>query len=116
GGPLVLGQAHDGLAARFWPLFDSWARDERVVSEFVRLSLFPETISHPGTVRRRSLNYVRAVPEDRDSVWSGSSSKVRRNARRALRAGLTTRIVEDDSLLDDFQRIYLSTMERLDSD
>lgn len=113
GGALVHGDAPVAeIGRRFWTLFEQWARDERVVSEFVRLSLFSDVLPHPGRVRRRTLNYVRELPPDRDAIWSGSAPKVRQNARKALRAGITIRIAQDDSLLEDFERIYAGTMER----
>lgn len=113
GGPLVHGEGPNGLLGReFWAFFEDWARSERVVSEFVRLSLFPDTLAHPGRLRPRSVNYVRELPSDEVDVAPGCEPKVRQNARRALRAGVTARIVEDDSLLVDFERIYIGTMVR----
>lgn len=116
GGPLVHGEDPDGSLERgFWEFFDAWAHTERVVTEFVRLSLFPDVLDHPGRLRPRTVNYVRELPADESEVAAGCEPKVRQNARRALRAGVTARIVEDDSLLADFERIYLGTMVRLDS-
>lgn len=117
GGPLFSGDAPvDELASRFWGFFDGWARDQSVVSEFARLSLFDDVLPHPGRIRERNLNLVREVEADRDALWAASSSKVRQNARRALRADLTVRIVEDASMVEDFHSVYTRTMERLGSD
>lgn len=116
GGPLVHGEGDVAETAReFWMFFDEWAKEQRVVSEFARLSLFDDMLPHPGRVRDRTLNFVREIPSDLEAVWSGSSAKVRQNARRARRSGVTVRIAEDDSLGEDFQRIYAATMERRDS-
>jgi CelD/BcsL family acetyltransferase involved in cellulose biosynthesis len=117
GGALVTGDVPSReIGERFWRFFEEWARDLHVVSEFVRLSLFPDTLEHPGRVRRRSVNYVRELTSDHEALWSASAPKVRQNARRARRSGLTVRIAEDRSLLDDFERVYADTMERLGSD
>ena len=117
GGPLVHGDAPRGeLASRFWSFFEDWAQDYKVVSVFARLSLFDDVLTHPGSIRNRSINYVRELTPDVESLWSDSASKVRQNVRRARRSGLTVTISDDDSLLRDFERIYTATMERLESD
>lgn len=116
GGPLVSGDAPaDELAAQFWAYFEEWAREQRVVSEFARLSLFDDVLPHPGRLRERNPNLVREIEPDREALWAASSSKVRQNARRALRADLTVRFVEDASMIEDFHSVYTGTMERLDS-
>ena len=117
GGPLFHGDAPvDELASRFWGFFDEWAHDHQVVSEFARLSLFEDTLPHPGRVRRRNMNFVRELVPDREVLWAGCAGKVRQNARRAVRSGVTVWIAEGRELHDEFHRIYSATMERLGSD
>lgn len=117
GGPLHWGlEDVDASARLFWAEFDSWARSEGVVSEFVRFSLFSDDVlPYPGPRRTRQTNYVRNVDVPTDELWHGVESKVRRNARRALREGVSIIIDERGDHLDDFLRIYLATMERRDS-
>src|SRR5690625_1585379 len=87
GGALVHGDApKEEIGRRFWSFFEDWARDHKVVSEFARLSLFDDTLAHPGRTRHRSINYVRELPAGREALWSGSAPKVRQNARKAERA------------------------------
>lgn len=117
GGPLFHGDAPvEEFASRFWGFFEEWARDERVVSEFTRLSLFDDVLPHPGRTRERNLNFVREIEPDHDALWAACSPKIRQNARRAGRAGVKVRVVEDASLVHEFHRIYTGTMERRNSD
>lgn len=117
GGPLHWGLDDvEASAPLFWNEFDSWAQSEGVVSEFVRFSLFSdEVLPYPGPTRTRQTNYVRNVDAPTDELWHGVESKVRRNARRALREGVSIVIDERGEHLDDFLRIYLGTMDRRDS-
>lgn len=105
----------EGLAARFWPLFDAWARSHGVVSEFVRSSLFPDVLDHPGKQRARNENFVRELETELDAVWSGSASKVRQNVRKAMKSGLSVQVDRQGSLIEDFHRIYTNTMIRHNS-
>ena len=106
----------DATAALFWEEFDSWARSEGVVSEFVRLSLFADDVlPYPGPTRTRQDNYIRNVDAPAEELWQGVESKVRRNARRALREGVSIIVDDRGDHVDDFLRIYLGTMDRRDS-
>lgn len=117
GGPLHWGFADVDEAARlFWTEFDAWAEDKGVVSEFLRFSLFAEEVlPYPGPIRQRQVNFVRDLTVTDDELLSLSAPKVRSNARRAVREGVTIEIDTQGELLDDFLRIYLSTMERRSS-
>ena len=116
GGALYWGtEDPDGLAARFWPQFDDWARCHGIVSEFVRSSLFPDVLEHPGEQRARNENFVRDLEPDFDGLWAGSASKVRQNVRKAMKSGLSVQVDRQGSLIEDFHRIYTNTMIRHDS-
>ncbi|GAA1549045.1 Acetyltransferase (GNAT) domain-containing protein [Brevibacterium sandarakinum] len=117
GGPLHWGLADAAeSAARFWADFDSWARDNNVVSEFLRCSLFDEELlPYPGRLRQRQTNFVRDLTVSAEELWTGVLSKVRRNVRRAKREGVSAVIDTEGELIDEFLRIYLSTMDRRSS-
>ncbi|RBP66978.1 acetyltransferase (GNAT) family protein [Brevibacterium sanguinis] len=102
------------LAYRFWADFDLWAHENRVISEFVRASLFDDILPHPGWTRDRAVNYVRTLTADVD-VLGTSAPKVRQNVRKALRSGLSVRIDREGRLGEAFHRIYTATMDRRNS-
>ncbi|HEY0150770.1 MAG TPA: GNAT family N-acetyltransferase [Longimicrobium sp.] len=117
GGACAWGDAPADLAAAFWARFDEWARGERVVSEFVRFSLFPEILLHyPGTREERQDNVVRSLDLDEERMWMDFEHKVRKNVKRAQRSGVTVELDPDGARLDDFLRIYQSTMDRREAD
>jgi hypothetical protein len=114
GGPYAWrGGRRPAVAARFWEEFDRWAARERVVSEFVRFSLFDEQLApHPGEHEERLRNVVRSLALDDDDLARDVEHKVRKNVRRAQAAGLRVEIDPAGERLDDFVRIYDGTMDR----
>jgi len=103
----------DDIADTFWSEFAVWARQERIVSSFVRLSLFEhDLLAFDGRVRVVQPNVVRDLQHPEDVLWRDMDQKVRKNVRRARDEGVV--IVSDTNWehLDAFVQIYLSTMER----
>jgi Acetyltransferase (GNAT) domain len=113
GGPFRWGAAWNPEAGRaFWLEFDAWAAKSRVVSEVVRLSLFPEIlVEYIGDRRVLLDNVVRALNSE-DELWRDFEHKVRKNVNKARAGGVTVRIDEKGDRLDDFLAIYASTMNR----
>lgn len=110
GGPFRHGNAD---APAFWAAFDAWAASQRVVSEFVRLSLFPEQrLAYPGQTEVKLQNVVCSLLPDEDALWSGFDHKVRKNVNKAKRSGVTIEIDTGPERLDEFLRIYETTMDR----
>jgi len=115
GGP-VSATARD--AAGFGEALDGWARDNGVVSTFLRL--------HP------LLDTSRLVPPTADLVELGSTvpwqvapgrdlaagmhPHHRRAARRAAHAGLRVTVDPDPTSLGEFRKLYEATMRRQDAD
>jgi hypothetical protein len=113
GGPFAWGDCSRGAGSEFWPLFDDWARSERIVSEFVRLSLFPDTLlAYPGERTVRSHNIVRHLDLDADALWMDFEHKVRKNVNRARREGVVVKVDTRAEKIEDFLEIYRSTMHR----
>jgi hypothetical protein len=113
GGPFRWGTAWnlDAIGA-FWMEFDAWAAKSRVVSEVIRLSLFPGTlVAYPGDRHVRSDNVVRSIKSE-DELWWDFEHKVRKNVNKARASGVTVRIDETGDRLDDFLAIYAGTMNR----
>ena len=114
GGPYCWG-ADDtrGLADEFWGSFDEWATSEDVVSEFVRFSLFKDTLlDYPGDVEYKQDNIVRDLEPDEDAIVGDFKRKVRENAKKARSMGATVEVDATGSRLDEFLRLYTMTMDR----
>lgn len=115
GGPYTWGASEiDG--SEFLKSVEAWARDERVVTGFLRLSLFQEQLlALPGARVERMTNVVRSLDLDDEALWSDYAHKVRKNVKRARKHELTVEFDESGAGLDDFLEIYLGTMERRDA-
>ncbi len=112
GGPFAWGEGRRDDAS-FWDAHAAWCRDERIVSTFARLSLFPEQLANvPWRVEVRAPNVVVRLGEGADALWRGYDTRVRRWVGVAERAGL---VVEQDprgARLDAFVEVYTHTMQR----
>jgi len=112
GGPFFSGDAREHAEA-FWSSFDAWARDTGVVSEFVRLSPFEEALlPYPGERVEVRENVVRALEPTDEELWADFAHKVRKNVKRARAGGVEIEVDERGERLDDFLRVYGSTMDR----
>jgi predicted ATP-grasp superfamily ATP-dependent carboligase len=114
GGPFAWGEGdRQALAAEFWPLFDAWARQQHVVSEFIRFNLFAEKLlDYPGQREQNQQNVVWDLASEETELWRGAESKVRRNVQKAREHGLTVEFDTSGERLEDFRRVYISTMDR----
>jgi len=114
GGPFVWGEGDiEAVSGEFWALFDTWALQQNVVSEFVRFTLFPDTVlPYQGEVRERNKNVIRDLDTDEATIWMDFKPKVRRNVKKAIRSRV--QIVADmvGDRFDDFISIYTRTMDR----
>jgi hypothetical protein len=113
GGPFRWGSAWNFDAIRaFWGGFDAWIANSRVVSEVVRLSLFPDTLADYAGERRVLLDNIVCTLRSEDELWRAFEHKVRKNVNKARASGVTVRVDENGDRLDDFLSIYSGTMER----
>jgi hypothetical protein len=97
----------------FWEAFRSWARAARLVSGFVRLSLFPEQrLAFCGQVENRLSNVVRSLELAPAEIWRDYERKVRLNVARARRSGLRFEVDPQGKRLDAFLAVYYETMQR----
>lgn len=117
GGPFVWGTNDSKrIAVQFWTLFDKWAMQNAVVTEFIRFGLQSDDfLPYPGGQINRLNNYVVPLSRSEDDLWSGFEHKVRKNVKRAIASGITVEIDDTGERFDDFYRIYLSTMDRRDA-
>lgn len=110
GGPYFKG---DVDADKFWDAFDSWALNSKVVSTFARLSLFDDQIiPFRGNVVQKSLNVIRRLDLDLESIWMEYEHKVRKNVKKALRMGVEIELDWGGRRLNEFMQIYYATMQR----
>lgn len=112
GGPFVWSYI-DKEADIFWSEFEAWAAEEGIVSSFARLSLFPgQIIPFNGTIEVDRPNIVRSLDVTQDELWYDYDHKVRKNVKKAKRSGLSVKVDLMGKHLEDFFKIYYSTMDR----
>lgn len=110
GGWLLEGE---GDPAPLYEAYRRWCGEHGIVSEFVRFSLFSNSMdSYYGDVVPRTQNVVRALDRPMDEMRMDFEHKVRKNLRRAEQSGLQFIADPKGDRLADFLRIYYGTMER----
>lgn len=111
----------------FWGYVSDWDKlnqtytayciKKHYVCEFVRFELFTEYHKHyNGEVETRAHNIVRSLDMSLDEMWMDFKPKVRKNVKRANTYNLECIIENTDEHLEDFLRIYHSTMDRTDAE
>jgi len=97
----------------FWSQFDFWARARGAITEFARLSLFPEQIlPFHGEILDRGPSVVRSLNLSDDELWADYEGKVRKNVKRARKEGVEISFDPLGLRLDDFISVYDATMNR----
>ena len=110
----------------FWGRVSDWEKLNRAYSEyclskhyvceFVRFELFTDYHRHyDGEVETRTHNVVRTLDMSIDDMWMDFKQKVRKNVKKANSHNLEIIIENTDAHLDDFLRIYYSTMDRTEA-
>ena len=113
GGPFFFAGDRIELAEAFWPEWDAWARERHAVSFFARLSLFDDQkLKWPEGVSPKQPNIVRSLRLDAKALWMDYKHKVRKNTKRARRAGLTVEFDAVGAELEAFCDIYTGTLNR----
>ncbi len=114
GGPFLVNSDNSpSLATEYWSRFDVWAKEQNVVSEFVRFTLFADSVlEYPSTVKTIRNNVVRDLRLDEDSLWMDFKHKVRKNVKKARRSGVEVELDLEGARLEDFLRIYRDTLTR----
>ncbi|MEE4177364.1 MAG: GNAT family N-acetyltransferase, partial [Bacteroides sp.] len=114
GGPVVVsGKAGQDLFRDFYAALGQWAVENRVITEFVRFSLFSEAPkAYYGEVVHHNDNIVVDLSLSHDALWQGFRHKVRKNIHTAQAAGITIETDPTGSRLDDFLAVYHHTLDR----
>ncbi len=111
----------------FWGNVSDWGKlnqayteyclSNHYVCEFVRFELFTEYHKHyDGEVETRTHNIVRSLDMSLEEMWMDFKPKVRKNVKRANTYNLECIIENTDEHMEDFLRIYYSTMDRSDAE
>jgi hypothetical protein len=88
-------------------------RGSRLVTAFVRLSLFPDQVlDFRGDVVERFRNVVRELSSSEDELWKDYAHKVRKNVKRVVELGLSVERDANARRLPEFLGIYEQTMHR----
>lgn len=113
-GPL-LNTENDNFKKQAWEEVDRWARENNVVCEFVRFSVFLKNHlwahSECKIEINRPISYT-LLKEDSDEQFKSLPSKTQNMIRRAQREGFTSRILSLEDGLTDFIELYEKTMNR----
>jgi hypothetical protein len=114
GGPFHYGEMSESEIRAFWAYMDDWYKENGVITEFIRFSLelSRPRMFYPGEAIIKNKNIVRTLYNDMDEIWLDFEYKVRKNVRKAERNGLCVELDTAGSRIDDFLRIYYSTMAR----
>jgi predicted N-acyltransferase len=130
-GKIVKGQYFDLITpygyGGFWGNISDWDKlnltyteyclENHYICEFVRFELFTDYHNHyTGEVETRTHNVVRSLEMPLDEMWMDFKQKVRKNVKKANSYNLSCIIENTDEHLDDFLRIYYSTMDRTDAE
>lgn len=97
--------------------YSKYCLENHYICEFVRFELFSEYFLHyPGEVETRTHNIVRSLDISLDDMWMDFKQKVRKNVKKASSYNLSVIMENTGEYLDDFLRIYYSTMERTEAE
>lgn len=111
----------------FWGSVSDWDKLNQVytdyctrnyyVCEFVRFELFSEYHKYyDGEVETRTHNVVRSLEMSLNEMWMNFKQKVRKNVKKANTNNLEILIENSNVHMDDFLRIYYSTMDRTNAE
>lgn len=100
-------------AELFWSQLAGWLRQQQVISAFVRMTLFNDSLLlPPWQIRQVAPNVVCDLRRPAAAIWSAYGHKVRKNVQRARSCGLTVRFDDEGRCLPQFIEIYRRTLER----
>lgn len=117
GGAYVWGSGNiQSVVNDFWTHFDVWAAQQNLVCEFVRFTLFSDTIlQYPGKQEQKLQNVVCSLKPSENLLWMDFKHKVRKNVNKARRSGVQVELDPTGERIDDFFHLYEHTMQRRDA-
>lgn len=94
-------------------IYNQYCASNNYICEFVRFELFGNYSEHyDGIKETRTHNVVRSLESPIEDIWMDFKQKVRKNVKRANINNLKIIIENTGEYLNEFLKIYYSTMER----
>ena len=114
GGLYLIGEGDfKPIMDEFYSKFEKWAISKNVISEFIRFDLYSQSReNYIGEISYNNDNIVCDLRKGKELLWKEYKSKVRRNVRKANKSDVCLKLDFNGGNVDDFLRIYYSTMER----
>ena len=116
GGPIICHVTDiSKLMVCYKKAFTDYCISNNIVAEFIRFHLFDNIDVREnfyGEVVKASTNVVVNITPDYNAIWNNFDRKVRKNVNKAIKSDLSIIIENNIKHLDDFMRIYNSTMDR----
>lgn len=116
-GPLFKPSLSKALIEGFWFAVDTWYKENKVISEFIRFN-FSENYTYYSGTTIHTLRNVKGKIADWDYFWSNLKSNTRNQFRKAKKEGLTFELHFgniDFAKVKAFYDVYIGTMNRRDA-
>jgi hypothetical protein len=109
-------EGNDINYVRIYEAYYDYCYGNNIVSEFVRFDLFSEARNNfDGEIVNINTNIVRSLNLPFEEINMDFNANVRQNVKKAIKNELSVFSTEDASGIDDFLKIYYSTMEKCDA-
>lgn len=93
--------------------YNSFCKERGYICEFVRFNLFSNYCkAYDGEVECRTHNVIRSLDLNLEDMLMDFEHKVRKNLKKANKAGLKVIVDNSGELINEFLNIYYSTMDR----
>lgn len=94
-------------------VFENYCKENNIVKEFVRFNLFSKSYEkYYGNIKAVKKNVIRPINMDPNEMLKDFEYKVRKNLKKAEEHDLKIQIDKTGETLQDFIKIYYSTMKR----
>lgn len=101
---------NDNDVSDAYKLYIDWCKNNNIICEFVRFSLFDRREDYYGEITPRVHNIVRSLQGNIEDIYQNIERRHRKDLKKT--DGLQIIIEQDGNHLDEFLDIYYSTMDR----
>ncbi|SIQ78069.1 GNAT family N-acetyltransferase [Maribacter ulvicola] len=116
-GPFFVKGISEEDIEKIWELIDTWYKNNKVVSEFLRFNFF-ENYRHYSGEALHTLYNVKGDITNWELFWSNLKSNTRNQFRKAEKIGLEFQLFYKDiteKQVQEFYDVYIGTMDRRDA-
>lgn len=102
-----------------WKEFDSWAKDQKIVCEFLRFSFINNShlLAHPNSeISFNRMSAYSDLSDDQNEFLNKLGPKTRNMIKKARKFNLVTKEVEFERYLDNFISLYEENMMKNNAD